>query len=89
MTKTRLTLKMVLAIVALSVITAGSIAVAGRKPPPPPPPPPVGGCPKDILCLDVWDPVICADGITYSNQCYADRACAPGPCVPAGGGPTS
>ena len=45
------------------------------------------GCPKDILCLDVWDPVVCADGITYSNQCYADRACAPGPCVPGEGGP--
>lgn len=53
----------------------------GRKPPPPPPPP--VGCPKDIVCLDVWLPVICANGVTYSNQCYADRACAPGPCVPA------
>jgi hypothetical protein len=46
-----------------------------------------GGCPRDILCLDVWDPVVCADGITYSNSCYAFRACAPGPCVPGEGGP--
>ena len=44
------------------------------------------GCPRDIQCLDVWQPVVCADGITYSNSCYAYRACAPGPCV--GGGDT-
>ena len=42
------------------------------------------GCPGGFECLDVWDPVVCADGITYSNQCYADRACAPGPCTPGG-----
>lgn len=52
-----------------------------------PPRPGGGGCPKDILCFDLWDPVVCANGVTYSNQCYADRACAPGPCTPAGGGP--
>jgi hypothetical protein len=45
------------------------------------------GCPKDIACLDVWDPVQCADGVIYSNQCYADRACAPKPCVSVEGGP--
>ena len=45
------------------------------------------GCPKDFACADVWDPVICSDGLTYSNQCYADRACAPGPCVPGETGP--
>ena len=44
-----------------------------------------GGCPRDIQCLDVWNPVICADGIVYSNSCYAYRACAPGPCVSYGG----
>jgi len=51
--------------------------------------PPTGGggsgCPRDIQCLDVWQPVICADGIVYSNSCYAYRACAPGPCVSYGG----
>ena len=50
--------------------------------------PPSGGgsgCPRDIQCLDVWNPVICADGIVYSNSCYAYRACAPGPCVSYGG----
>ena len=45
------------------------------------------GCPRvGILCPDVWDPVICDDGETYSNACYAYVACATG-CVPAGGGP--
>jgi len=44
----------------------------------------IGGCPRDIYCLDVWDPVICSDGIVYSNDCYAYRACATG-CVPYGG----
>jgi hypothetical protein len=38
-------------------------------------------CPRDIQCLDVWDPVICDDGQVYSNDCYAYRACATG-CVP-------
>lgn len=42
------------------------------------------GCPRDIQCLDVWQPVICADGVVYSNSCYAYRACAPGPCVSYG-----
>ena len=67
-----------LSLVALALV--GTLAYAKKNPPPPPPP--IGGCPKDIYCLDVWQPVTCADGITYSNQCYADRACAPGPCVP-------
>jgi hypothetical protein len=43
------------------------------------------GCPRDIQCLDVWQPVICADNQVYSNSCYAYRACAPGPCVSWGG----
>lgn len=45
------------------------------------------GCPRDIQCFDLYDPVICADGAVYSNSCYAYRACAPGPCVSTGGGP--
>ena len=42
------------------------------------------GCPRDIQCLDVWQPVICDGGVIYSNSCYAYRACATG-CVPYGG----
>jgi len=67
------------------VIVFGTVALAAK--PPKPPGGGTGGCPKDVQCLDVWDPVVCADGITYSNQCYADRACAPKPCQPADGGP--
>lgn len=38
-------------------------------------------CPRDILCADIWDPVICDDGQVYSNSCYAFQQCATG-CVP-------
>jgi len=46
------------------------------------------GCPRTgIACADVWDPVICDDGVVYSNGCYAYVACATG-CQPYGdGGP--
>jgi hypothetical protein len=44
------------------------------------------GCPRDIQCADIYDPVICADGIVYGNACYAYRDCAPGPCTSTGGG---
>ena len=43
----------------------------------------VSGCPRNVNCLDVWDPVICSNGVIYSNSCYAYRACATG-CVPFG-----
>jgi len=69
-----------LAVVGVSAIC--TVALAAK-----PPKPGGGGCPKDILCADVWIPVQCADGVIYSNQCYADRACAPGPCVRVDGGP--
>lgn len=36
-----------------------------------------------IFCMDVWRPVICSNGVVYSNSCYAYRACATG-CVPYG-----
>lgn len=42
-----------------------------------------GGCPRDINCPDVWNPVICSNGQVYSNGCYAYRDCATG-CVPYG-----
>ncbi len=35
-------------------------------------------CLPGIQCLDVWDPVICSNGVTYSNSCYAAKACATG-----------
>ena len=76
--------KLAFILTVVAVLLAGSFALAGK-------PKPGGGggsgCPKDILCADVWIPVQCADGNIYSNQCYADRACAPGPCVRVDGGP--
>ena len=40
---------------------------------------PIQLCPRpDIYCFDIWDPVTCDDGVTYSNACYAYRACATG-----------
>lgn len=46
-----------------------------------------GGCPRDIGCPDVYDPVTCSNGVTYPNSCYAYRACATG-CGSGGGGGT-
>lgn len=65
------------AIVAAVVVAVavGSLAVAAKPTKPKP------TCPLDIYCLDVWDPVLCADGEIYSNMCYAMRECAPMPCV--------
>jgi len=43
------------------------------------------GCPRQgIYCLDVWQPVICSNGVVYSNSCYAYVACATG-CSSYGG----
>ena len=76
--------KLVRAVFVLALIGAGVMGATtwAKKPP-------TGGggsgCPRDSQCLAVWQPVICADGIVYSNSCYAYRACAPGPCVSYGG----
>ncbi len=35
-----------------------------------------------LICPDIFAPVICSDGVTYPNQCNADRVCAVG-CHPA------
>lgn len=56
------------------VLTAGALAVSK-------PSEAVSNCPrKGILCPDVYDPVTCSNGKTYSNSCYAYVACATG-CV--------
>lgn len=69
MKKTMLKLTLALALtVGVSMIPANSEAAAP--------------CPfQDMICADVYDPVICLNGRVYSNQCYALRACAVG-CVP-------
>lgn len=38
-------------------------------------------CPKEGVCPLIYDPVICSDGQIYSNQCFANLACAKG-CEP-------
>ena len=65
----------------IAVLVTGAAAFAKGKP--------NGGvkpCKYSMLmCLDVWDPVVCDDGRTYSNACYARRACSTG-CTSSGGG---
>ena len=34
------------------------------------------------ICTFIFAPVTCNDGVTYSNQCFANAACAKG-CRPA------
>lgn len=63
-------------VLAATFLSADS---AFAKKPPPPPPPPKGEC----LCPDVFAPVICSDGVVYSNLCRAGCAGATG-CVPTG-----
>ena len=82
MRRTALMSKVALLLVLVTILVFGTVAWAGKGGKPKPP-----TCPNwDLVCPDVWIPVICDDGVTYSNQCYADRACATG-CVPADGGP--
>ena len=68
-------------VVAVVVAIAISATAYAKKP---------GGgddeCPRDIMCPDYWDPVICDDGQIYSNACYAYAACATG-CESLGQGP--
>lgn len=35
-------------------------------------------CGGFVACPAIYAPVKCNDGVTYSNQCYADAACAKG-----------
>jgi hypothetical protein len=41
-------------------------------------------CNHHGYCPDVYQPVICSNGVVYSNACYASLACATD-CVPYGG----
>lgn len=68
--------KISLGLVIGSALAAGSLAIADTKPSTEV----IGGC----NCLDVWIPVICNNGVVYSNACYARCAKAKG-CVPYGG----
>ena len=37
----------------------------------------------NAICPLIYAPVTCNNGVTYSNQCFANAACAKG-CQPAG-----
>jgi len=60
---------LVAVIAGSAVIGLASAAQAVIRPP--------GRC----ICPDVYSPVTCSNGVTYSNQCYANCAGATG-CVP-------
>jgi len=62
-----------LSVVALAVAALGSSASAAKG----------GGGGGGFECPDVWMPVICSNGVVYSNGCYASKAGATG-CVPWG-----
>jgi hypothetical protein len=55
-----------------AVLTAGAIATA----------PSVQADPcnsgEPVACPQIYAPVICNNGVTYPNQCYADADCAKG-----------
>lgn len=75
------TLKTIFVILIIAAVLAGGLALADKPNKPSKP------CKwRNLMCADVWDPVICNDGEIYSNSCYARRACATG-CQPYGGGP--
>ena len=71
--------KVVLLVLVIAAIAVGTTAYA-KKPGGPVP------CHPDIMCPDVWDPVICEDGKIYSNDCYAYVWCQTD-CESIGGGP--
>jgi hypothetical protein len=41
-------------------------------------------CNRHGNCIEVYQPVICSNGVIYSNSCFAYLACATD-CVPYGG----
>ena len=71
--------KVALLVLVIAAIAVGTTAYA-KKPSGPAP------CHPDIMCPDIWDPVICEDGKIYSNACYAYVWCQTD-CEPIGGGP--
>ncbi len=70
----------VVTVALLAIVTGASQLLAGK-------PGGGGGCPTPRLgcvCYELYAPVTCDGGCTYSNQCFADCAGARN-CVPSGG----
>lgn len=63
--------KIAFAIALTGAIGAGSVSFAAPKCKPDP----------NAICPFIYSPVICSNGQVYSNQCFANAACATG-CVP-------
>lgn len=71
MNRAKLMSKLALALALTSAIGVGSASIADAKCKPNP----------NAICPFIYAPVICSNGQVYSNQCFADAACATG-CVP-------
>ncbi|HEX3556642.1 MAG TPA: hypothetical protein VIA62_25755 [Thermoanaerobaculia bacterium] len=71
---TRALPKLAFALVLTGAPGAGSSSVAAQAAKCVPDPNPI--------CYQIFAPVTCSNGVTYTNQCYADAACAKG-CHPA------
>jgi len=69
-TKLRSTVKLAAGLSVVAIMGTAATAVAG--------PWGVRDCLPGIQCLDVYNPVTCSNGVTYSNGCYAAKACATG-----------
>jgi len=71
---------------SLKFAMAAALTVAALSIPGPTQASPFGfgsGCPHPGACPLNYAPVICSDGVVYSNSCFASLACATG-CVPYG-----
>lgn len=69
---------------SLKFAMAAALTVAALSIPGPTQASPLGsgsGCPRPGACPLNYAPVICSDGVVYSNSCFASLACATG-CVP-------
>lgn len=71
MNRARLLPKLALALALSGVVSVGAVSTAQAKCKPNP----------NAICPFIYSPVICSNGQVYSNQCFADAACATG-CVP-------
>ncbi len=72
--------RLFVAVVLVVAFLAGTAELMAKPPAPGPSPCPV--CTK-WRCPEIYMPVVCANGCTYSNACFATCAGARN-CVPAG-----
>jgi len=73
----KVVVKLIVGAGVTGALVAGTMVQAKGKPGP-------LDCPRDILCPDIYDPVMCDQGM-FPNACYAYAACATN-CSGGGGG---